>query len=186
MLEQEASKKSRKKFYLLAIGILIIVIVVGIFSYQQNQILMQLQAQADAKKQADQQLETEKQSINNVSVEVTQFNWTKSSLSFTADIEFKIYNNGELQVSLDKATTTLYINDINVQAKGFQSQVLVIPAQSFTTYTGTYGTFDSNNAGRLQSATSFKTQLDLSAMATCGSYSSAISVSHQETWYPIS
>ena len=185
MLEQEAPKKSRKKFYILAISVLIIVIIVGVFSYQQNQIMMQLQEEADARKQAEQQLETQKQSVNSASVEVTQFNWTKTSLYFTADIELKIYNNGELPISLDKATSTLYINDINVQTKSFQNQILVIPAYSFTTYTGTYGTFDSTNAGILQSATNYRTQLDLSAMATCGSYSSGISISHQKTWYPI-
>ena len=179
---------TRNKIYILA-SITVIVIIATIIAqylWQQNQILMQLQQQAKQEEEARQRAlleeQLQKQSVDSISVEMPKWNYTKSSTYFTADIELIIRNEGTLDVSLGKATTTLFINDINVQTKGFQQEVLVIRAYGNVGYTATFGTFDGEAVSKLQTATQYQTVLQLSAEAACGKYSSAIQISHEGTW----
>jgi hypothetical protein len=93
-----------------------------------------------------------------------------------------IYNKGTLTVSLDQATITLYLNNVNVQTKGFQSDILVIAPNDYSSYTATMVTFDDTGVSALQDATEYNVILELSADAKCESYSSAIQVQDTGTW----
>jgi hypothetical protein len=168
----QAPKNSRKKLYLLTICIVIIIIVVvgGIYAYQQNQISIQHSKEIG--------------SVNSIYIEITELNYTRTSTYFVADIEVRITNYGSLPVTLIGGTTSLSINDVFLQTKNLESEATVIPSGSWIIYTGSYGVFDSNNAGLLRYSTKYNTDLALSATATCGSYSANIGPHDYNNWTP--
>jgi LEA14-like dessication related protein len=167
--------KNRLYLAVAIIGVIIVSTVVASYLWQQSQII--------ALQQAEQELHAEqKQSVEGISVELTKFTLQKTSFSFSADIEVKIHNTASLDVSLEDATITLYVNNINIQTKGFQQEVLKINAYYYNIYTTTMVTFDTETINALKELTSYNTHLDLSANAKCGDYTSAISVTHQGSW----
>ncbi len=164
---QKAPSRSKRKYVVLALAVVSIVIitVAGVYFYQQN---------------------LEVQSIKSISVALTSFDYTKSTSiylpTFTADVELMIYNGGSKDVSLELATTTLFVNGINVGTKGFATQMLVIPANSYASFTCPYVTFDADNVKTLEEATSYHTQLELTAMGKSGGSTLPIDVTH-DSWY---
>jgi hypothetical protein len=140
----QAPKKSKKKLYLIVTGLLIIVIVVvaGIFAYQQNQIAIQHDKEVSA--------------VNNISIDMTSLYFHRYSTYFVVDIDVKIYNNGNLPVTLTSGTTSLSVNNIFLQTKDLENPVTEIPANSWISYTSaSYGTFDSTNAEILRYSTNY-------------------------------
>ncbi len=179
-IPQPINKKKRTGLYAgILVLILVVTVIPGYYFWQQSQIEQQRQNELEL---LQKQME---QSVNGISIELTKFSWIQNYLDFEGDVTFTIANNGPLAVTLDRATSTLYVNGFNIQTKEFEEQVTIISAYSVKEYTAKFVTFDTDSVASLQYLPSPHTQLKLNAVAICDSYSSAIQVWNDGDWTPI-
>lgn len=161
-IEPVLPTRRTRKFYtvlLLVVLLMAIVSVVSVYAVQMN-------------------------SASSLSLELTKLTTSQSSnillSSFSADIEFAITNRGLTDVTLDRATVTLYLNGMNVQTKDFSAQVITIKPGTSNTYSGTMVTFTADTVDSLSRTENYQAVLELQAYASSGFYSSAIDVTNDQ------
>jgi len=158
---------SKKKVYIAAIIIFAIVIggIMIIVLGQQNS--------------STQLIDEEKLAVEGISVNLSNMEYYHYSGYFY--IELEIHNGASLDVSLEDATVTLFVNGLNIDTKGFETKVILLNAQDYNIYTVKMYPDDIVN-DVLSNDTKFRAVLELSANAKCGDYTSAINVEQQTTW----
>jgi hypothetical protein len=120
--------------------------------------------------------------VNSISVELTELRITRSFYSFSTEIKFTLYNSGFLPVTLTYPTITLFVNQINIQTKDFETEIIIINSMTGTSYRTTMTTLDSEKASQLDSVEEYHIVLQLVSEAKSTWYSSGINIKDDGTW----
>ena len=139
-------------------------------------------------------IDEEKLAVEGISVNLSNMEYYHYISDARMEIELEIQNDASLDVSLEDATITLFVNGLNIDTKGFETKVILLNAQDYRRYTANMYPDDLTNrvfrsfcdvshfSPFFCTDREYRAVLVLSANAKCGDYASAINVEQKTTW----